>query len=579
MADIERTKAELLTFFADGQPEGSINPQDMRDFVVSTIIVETIKIIREESDFPSPVLAPDGVMRIPLDITAAYIFDVGELSVATPFQMPERLLGFERVRFFSPTNTTFIYTGTDSLFWGRNSSSLEIDKVDFVADTPGTVCFDMVAGLNVVNFTLFNTAIIDFDVGFTSGYAIFGRRLGIDRSRGPFHIHDAPRCLIGRLRISSDISGAIKPNFLFTGGDETTLTVVEDVLSEVLNTGQSHFAVDSGFVAKQTSFHNFGFNDDNGSFFEPELTGSINEFQSLISLISNTAINYEDDGNGNVLVTTISDHNVYAGLTVEHSSAGPGIYDGQHLVIAVPGNNQYVMDATFIGNTNQSALFGIGTRVITTMAHKLNKHRVTTITGTINYDGIGLEVLNPVTLSFDITIPYVFNDAMGTYSTTSLTEKDVGVFAANNGDLPNSKKIGEVSLSVPTGDIIGSGGGPVHISGLDYDDWIVEQMVQFTGSTTGVLTYIGINPVAVLVQATATVTKSGSTQTLALSIAKNLASVPSSEGVTSNSTPTQVSSFALLDLVTNDNISLFVENKTNGDEMVVHQATLITIGM
>jgi len=35
MPDTERTEAELLTIFADSQPPGSINPQDVRDFVVS----------------------------------------------------------------------------------------------------------------------------------------------------------------------------------------------------------------------------------------------------------------------------------------------------------------------------------------------------------------------------------------------------------------------------------------------------------------------------------------------------------------------------------------------------------------
>lgn len=41
MADVERTKAELLAIFADGQPVGSINPQGMRDYVVTADIVNT----------------------------------------------------------------------------------------------------------------------------------------------------------------------------------------------------------------------------------------------------------------------------------------------------------------------------------------------------------------------------------------------------------------------------------------------------------------------------------------------------------------------------------------------------------
>lgn len=41
MADTERTKLELLAIFADGQPKGSLTPQDMRDYVVTTDIVNT----------------------------------------------------------------------------------------------------------------------------------------------------------------------------------------------------------------------------------------------------------------------------------------------------------------------------------------------------------------------------------------------------------------------------------------------------------------------------------------------------------------------------------------------------------
>jgi len=41
MADTERSKAELLSIFADGQPAGSINPQDMRDYVVTADVVNT----------------------------------------------------------------------------------------------------------------------------------------------------------------------------------------------------------------------------------------------------------------------------------------------------------------------------------------------------------------------------------------------------------------------------------------------------------------------------------------------------------------------------------------------------------
>lgn len=577
MAETERTVAELLTIFEDGQPEGSITEQDLRDYVVSASVFDTEKTIKVEADFPTPILAPDGVMRIPLDITVSYNFDVGELEVATPFLMPERLSGFERVRFFSPTNTTFIYTGTDSLFWGRNSSSLEIDKVDFVADTPGTICFDMVAGPNVVNFTLFNTAIIDFDTGFVSGYGVFGRRLGIDRSRGPFHIHNAPRCLIDNLRISSDISGAIKPNFLFTGGDETTLTVIENVLSEILNAGQSHVAVDSGFVAKQTSFQNFGFNDDGGSFFETELTGAISAFADLAGLITGSSADYTQYlATTEVLVTDVG-HDAYVGLQVNHT--GTTNYNGQHTVLRVLGNDQYVMDATYVGDElGVGSYTGIGTRVTTTAPHKLNNHRATAITGTTNYNGTGLEVLNAVSPDFDITTPFVADDATGTYSTTSLTETSTSVFAANNGDLPDSKKTGEVDLSVPITVLdTGSADSFKLIGGTN---WTTVNTEQFTANSAGELVYVGVNATTFAVSGNATIEKDGGgSAVLALRIAKEDVTIPTSEGATQNSTPTQVSSLAVITLEPGEKVALFVQNTGDTNDVIVNLATLLVSGM
>lgn len=41
MVDVARTRAELLIIFEDGQLDGSISPQDMRDYVVTTDIVNT----------------------------------------------------------------------------------------------------------------------------------------------------------------------------------------------------------------------------------------------------------------------------------------------------------------------------------------------------------------------------------------------------------------------------------------------------------------------------------------------------------------------------------------------------------
>jgi len=165
MAETERTVDELLAIFADGQPEGSISPEDVRDFVVSASVFDTVKTIKVEADFPAPILAPDGNMRIPLDISIDYVFDVDQIDITTPFLMPTRLLGFERVRFQSHTNTTMNYTGTIPLFWGRNQGPFETDKVDYIGISGNEIAFDMVAADGTIPLTIFNTGFVNIDMG------------------------------------------------------------------------------------------------------------------------------------------------------------------------------------------------------------------------------------------------------------------------------------------------------------------------------------------------------------------------------------------------------------------------------
>jgi len=328
---------------------------------------DSVVTIRTEADFPDPIVGPDGEMRIPLDITKAYRFDLGELEVETPFLLPERLLGLERVRMQSLTNTTFIYTGTATLFYGRNASALESDKVDWVAQTPGTRCFDVVGGFGLVSYTIFNTAFLDWDMGSIDGVALFGRRFGMVRPRAPLRLHNLSRCFIDNLRFVTPPSTTMSPNFVLTGGDGLANPKFENTIVQAIGYDQSFFAIDAGSSYAQVQFENIPFDGMGGTFFEKPIRGDNTAYANLVSLITGSPTEYllySDDGTNNTIVTDVA-HSVYPGLVVDHSGTPGGVYDGQHIVTRVPDLDHYVMDILYVSDETSGSYTGIGTRITT----------------------------------------------------------------------------------------------------------------------------------------------------------------------------------------------------------------------
>jgi len=366
---------------------------------------DTVRVIRKESDFPAPILAPDGLMRIPLAISVDYVFDVDQIDITTPFLMPSRLFGFERVRFQSHTNTTMNYAGTGALFFGRNQGPFETDKVDYVGISGNEKCFDMIAADGTIPLTIFNTGFVNIDMGLVDGFAITGFRVGFFDLLGPLRIDNIIRCFINILILSTPNPPADFPiAAIITGGIPVAGIGFNNVIAGPITGAQSYFALDSGAVFNQVSFRDIPFDGSGGTFFEPDLTGSISEFQDIVSLISGSVLLYSEytgDANGNVLVTTPGDHGTYHGLTVNHFSTIN--YDGQHKVLLDLGKKQYVMDAIYQDDELSGFYTGIGTRVTTTTAPNITTHRTVEITGTTNYDAAVLEVLNTILLAWDIT--------------------------------------------------------------------------------------------------------------------------------------------------------------------------------
>lgn len=544
------------------------------------------RTIRSEADFPAPILAPDGNMRIPLEISSDYVFDVDQIDIATPFLMPSRLLGFERARFQSLTNTTMNYSGTIPLFWGRNQGPFETDKLDYVGvPANNATCFDMVAAPGTIPLTIFNTAFVGLSVGSAEGFAMTGFRVGFFDLLGGFRVHNASRCFYNILILSTPTPPAVPASdfpvaFIFTGGIPVAGYGFDNVIAGPITNDQSYYAIDSNATFNQAIFRDVPFDGLGGTFFERDLTGSISAFANLVGLITGSPTAYEDDGNGNVLVTDAS-NDVYVGLTVDHS--GTTNYNGQHLVIRSLGINQYVMDATYVSDEGSGSYTGIGTRVTTSAAHEITDHRTTDISATTNYNGTGLEVFNVGASVFDIVTAFVADDATGTYLTTSLDQTHPQVLSTNNGALPNSMISGEAATNSSL-IVVTNGGGivPVVDTTPVPGDWIEDPTTERVtiDTTTGIMTYIGVNEVAVeLKYSFAASVVGGGTQILELHLhinsveqTKTLAVFDTASGALSGNYPG-----GIFKLFNGDTIQLFVQNTSTAfDTNVAATVILLT---
>ena len=94
------------------------------------------------------------------------------------------------------------------------------------------------------------------------------------------------------------------------------------------------------------------------------------------------------------------------------------------------------------------------------------------------------------------------------------------------------------------------------------------------------MTYVGVNATTFVVSGIATVEKDGGgSAVLALRIAKEDVTIPTSEGATENATPTQVSSLAVVTLAPGEKVALFVQNTGDTNDVIVNLATLLVSGL
>lgn len=549
----------------------------------------SVKVISQESDLPAVILAPDGVMRHPLAPFTKYFFDtdtVGAITLVNGLLWPS----YTGTKFFA---TTEIETGTVGEIRFSGPSSETFIQGENVAAYAFTNCqFVSVNGGKFIDLTQ-NEFVLGGGFADRVGLRGWGnlgdlrnfstmnwRTIALTDWGDSLKIHNTPTRSInisGVVVVQTSFPSANAPVFILTGGGTTSVLNTSDLF---LNNGEDFIGISKDFnSSNQINISNQGFGGAAGTgFFQRQLTGSITAVDNLISLITGSVTAYADDGLGRVLVTHAG-HDAYVGLKVIHS--GTTNYNGTFTVVRKVGVDQYVMDATYVGDEGSGSYTGQGIRM-TAAAHKMSDFRSTVITGTTSYNVEDQKVYNVSVNTFDMETLYVGVDT-GTFTTDSLMENE-RLLVKNNGAQEDSTKVGSMYMTSSQVVIINSQNIYERVAGISSSNWINFNSEQWLVDTVnGTLEFIGINPTRFYASYDASVLKdSGGADKIACRMRKTIApdfstfvEIPSSQSQAQNSTTTGITGQASLLFKTGEKIDLATANLSTSGNVLVELASFI----
>ncbi len=534
----------------------------------------TKRIITLESDLPTPTVGSNGFMVHLLEKNIEYDVQVPVLSLTTPIEYPStNSTALELVTISSNIFPQILYSGTDPLFSGKSCVSVRLSFPSYIS-LAGAKLFELEGNVNSMpSFDLSLCSFIGFsDLGNVNDFfQSASSQVNFINYTEPLKFHNM--LLTSWARILSEKSAlppSSKPFLVYTG--TSNIINFEIIADTTLQAGESVISLDSGInligtsTLKEASFIGL----PGTTYFELDKSGSITAFADLSVLITGTATDIVDDGNGFAQFTQTA-HGHYVGLTINQS--GTANNNGNQIVTKIIDINTYVTDSTFVSPESGSfSNTGVGVRVTTSTAHNLSDNRTTVISGTTNYN-FTETILNTTSTTFDTSRPFVADDATGSFLTQSLNESTINVNSQDNGAQKDSQSA--INTFITTGFTI-----PINTIGVyeDVDGAFWDSIVneRFSESATGLITYNGIRPINIRIVATATISKvGGGTDQLALALNVNGTDfITETISTTENATPTNLSVQFLITLLPGQTVKLRCANLGSTSDIVFDSANI-----
>ena len=340
--------------------------------------------IGKASDLPSLILAPDGVMRSPLENDTTY--SVTESFVWPPLLIPKltNFLGAQTVAIAAsrPGVNMFLDGGGTPVpqIWGRETPFLlirDLTVVDFSNSGlgRGTVMFDLVGGGPIANLSLDFSALINFKaIGKTMDIGMLFASVPMLGNEGGFialqsgivsfvQVMTTPFIL----QPADNAIAMLKPGMFFkcAGGGSTAIAVgpIEN------NSGDSAMAIDSGSVGGfQITGMSYQGPSTSGNFFRPDvslgLTAMANADKSITAFAADTkaVVSASAGTTGTNFSTGAVRHQWQIGDTVTGAAFGVGAYNVVQAITELPDPFTYQVGAlAFAGDSSGTATDDLAT--------------------------------------------------------------------------------------------------------------------------------------------------------------------------------------------------------------------------
>lgn len=464
-------------------------------------------------------LAPDGIMRWKPNLSKNYIFHPGVFipKVWIPELSNPALV--ETIEFMAAVQGQFLPIIGDSIphIWGRNINSFLLRGIGFVDASPFTTrFFDLVGGspfsaliMQLVNILGFKSAGNTVDLTWVIDGAIMINNQGglVSRNNSTGFLSQFTGGRIGNLS-PVDMKA---PGLSFLGQQSTVGVSVNNF---ELNANDSVFLADpsvEGTIDIQVNPY-----DGVSNFFQPPISNAITAFtiaDITITSFTNSAANPGTHTDLNFDLPT----NIIRGQKI--LIADEAAYDGIHVVTGV-SDDQLKVEIEVVHSTSDEGT--LKRTKVTSANHGFIRDQTTPITLTSAYNG----TTNILQIEDDdnVILPIAFatDEATGTISATSGTQKTIGINAKSNGQAADSKIIGFGQMNGnSTETIIASSNTYQAIDVSSVDDDAVSERFTLIDADAGIYQYDDNKPITASVEYVIFGFKSGSIENYRFAVSVN----------------------------------------------------------
>lgn len=518
----------------DGKPWMDFNKTSRKPFTHDPTEVFDIY---QPSDLGTAILAPDGVMRVPLVADAKYIF---HKDMVIPRLLMPKVINpgtFELVEFIGVKIVALFFDGDETPhIWGREvggwfANNLQFIDISNAGAGRGTVLFDMVGGN--AEFSAFSTFVVAHanfkQIGRLVDMGLFQGHISQDSGNASgFTLRVTPEngaqgqsssISLKRFLGSASVADNKHPAYTFIG-DLPEVVLIGNAV-DLGKPANSFLHLDSGTSQGNYVLHSNAYLSvaESGEFFRPDLITSITAQSNADIAITS----FSDAGGGNTNVNFGAIFDFIKGQVILIADATQGSLNSTHTIVSVADDQKsFVINIGFV--TDSTANLKMVKHTVA--SNKYTRDETVTISDTTNYNGTH-QILREDDTSFHLPQAFVSDEATGTATSTGRDCNSIGVSCLGNGVEEDSKNVGSylVNNNTVATSLVSGVWTDLDLGGIVLSANNIQRFT-ITNTTTGEIRYDGLKPFSGSINYTAYATSTGGARDFKMRTVKNGSVLP-----------------------------------------------------